>query len=288
MKDILLKSSLIKKIDHEKSILRTETHLHLYGCLDAAGLYDIGKDRYLNFSDRMDWFATEYEKVNGIRPDYRKWWASSQGFDDFRETFEFTAPGTFDKFQSKFNLLIALNPPHFDDLQLAKRVLTKDQELACLREYRTFVPHYLDERSREKYLLNLLQVTKDFSQSRSGFRPLLALSLMRTNSECHAIYDWLTSFTNKHPWTVDFITGIDFCGSEVGHPPEDKISFLAQLNKDNESRTRPWGVLYHVGEMWDHMSLASSARWVLQAALQGITRLGHAMALGVEPSASIR
>lgn len=273
----------------ESVILRTENHLHLYGCLSTEDLYELGADRYEKLSDRMEWFAAEYEKVFGFKPDYKSWWksprnASSQGLsgiDSFRTHFEFTKPASFAEFQAKFNLLIALNPPDPNNLELVKRVLTKDQSLASFREYRTFIPPYLSEANRESYLLALLKLTKDFMGG--GFEPRIAFSILRDPATSKSLYEWLHSFSQRHPWTQDLITGIDFCGDEFYHPPSLKQSFMQAVRNDNRSRPRPWQVLYHVGEMWDRISLLSSARWVVEACQMGVKRIGHGMALGVDP-----
>lgn len=262
-------------------ILKTEAHLHLYGCLKATDLWDIGRDRYRSLESRMEWFAKEYETVFLHQPQWRKWWESPSGFDDFKKIFEFTAPGPFPTFQAKFNLLIALNPPKPGAWDLVDAVLKNDGHAGGCKEYRTFLPMYLPDAEREDYVLGLLKKFKDH-QSRS-YNPLVAFSLLRSPEICDESYLWLKAFSEAHPWTADFITGIDFCGSETGHPPALKKSFIRRLNDDNLLRPRPWNVLYHVGEMWDEISLASAARWVVQASEYGARRIGHGMALAVEP-----
>jgi hypothetical protein len=46
---------------------------------------------------------------------------------------------------------------------------------------------------------------------------------------------------------------------------------------------RALSILYHVGESFSDKSLESAVRWVQEAAENGAHRLGHAIALGVEP-----
>lgn len=264
-------------------ILKTEAHLHLYGCLATEDLWEIGRDRHHKLTERMEWFAKEYETVFQKKPDWQNWWKNDQGYDGFKSCFEFTKPGPFPQFQAKFNLLIALNPPTPGDYQLARRVLTGHGKAGGTKEYRTFLPMYLSEMDREQYLLGLIEKIR--SHSSSTFRPLIALSLFRDKNVSDSAYQWLNHFCDKHPWTLQHITGIDFCGSEVEHPPRLKRDFIAQLVKDNQNLGRAWQVLYHVGEMWDQISLASAARWVVESCQYGIKRIGHGMALGVDPFA---
>ncbi len=266
-------------------ILKSEAHLHLYGCLDAEGLWTIGSDpaRLNALEPRMEWFAAEYTKTFGIVPNWREWWKTSKGFDDFKQTFEFTKAGSFPEFQAKFNLLIALNPPRPGDYELVKRVLETHSKAGGIKEYRTFLPIYLPEPDREAYLLGLLEEVRNHTD-KNRFQPLVALSFMRTPEVADESYGWLQQFCEKNPWVSSYITGVDFCASEVGHAPKWKQNFIARLYQDNFKREKPWHVLYHVGEMWDPISLASAARWVVEACALGARRLGHAMALGVDPN----
>ncbi|MGW5642193.1 hypothetical protein ACWEV3_10905 [Saccharopolyspora sp. NPDC003752] len=47
---------------------------------------------------------------------------------------------------------------------------------------------------------------------------------------------------------------------------------------------RALAILYHVGESFGDKSLESAVRWVHEAAELGVHRLGHGIALGVEPA----
>ena len=48
---------------------------------------------------------------------------------------------------------------------------------------------------------------------------------------------------------------------------------------------RALAILYHVGETFEDKSLESAIRWVQEAAELGAHRLGHAIALGIDPDA---
>jgi hypothetical protein len=86
--------------------------------------------------------------------------------------------------------------------------------------------------------------------------------------------------------TGEALTGVDFCFIEEGHPPKDKAAFFAAVADFNaEHPERALAILYHVGESFREKSLESSVRWVQEAAELGAHRLGHAIALGVDPAA---
>ncbi len=82
------------------------------------------------------------------------------------------------------------------------------------------------------------------------------------------------------------LTGIDFCFVEEGHPPKAMAAFFAAVRGFNDAHpARALAILYHVGESFGDKSLESAVRWVQEAAELGAHRLGHAIALGVDPSA---
>jgi hypothetical protein len=82
------------------------------------------------------------------------------------------------------------------------------------------------------------------------------------------------------------LTGIDFCFFEEGHPPKKQRRFFDAVKAHNEEHPhRALAILYHVGESFSDKSLESAVRWVQEAAEAGAHRLGHAIALGVDPDA---
>ena len=82
------------------------------------------------------------------------------------------------------------------------------------------------------------------------------------------------------------LTGIDFCYLEEGYPPKDKKDLFAEVRDFNRLHPeRALAILYHVGESFEDKSLESAIRWVHEAAELGAHRLGHAIALGIDPDA---
>lgn len=80
------------------------------------------------------------------------------------------------------------------------------------------------------------------------------------------------------------VTGVDFCNVEEGFPPKEQGAFFAAVAAFNAAHPdRALAILYHVGESFTDKSFESAIRWVQEAAEAGAHRLGHAIALGVDP-----
>jgi hypothetical protein len=184
-------------------------------------------------------------------------------------------------FQAKFNLLIALFPPTPDDMTLAKSVFSSHAASGGYKEYRTFLPLYLANHERITYLERLIDCAQSFETNH--YHPRLAISFSRQDTEAWDSYGFLLSFFEKRPQARQFITGIDFCGNERGHPPQNKKQLFKQIQSDRQEGLHSLEILYHVGEMWQDIGLHSAARWCVEAAQMGVDRLGHALALGMNP-----
>jgi adenosine deaminase len=81
------------------------------------------------------------------------------------------------------------------------------------------------------------------------------------------------------------LTAIDFSGVEEGHPPKTLRELFRDVRAFNGSYPeRAIAILDHVGESFEDKTLESAVRWVQEAAEFGAHRLGHAIALGIEPA----
>ena len=127
----------------------------------------------------------------------------------------------------------------------------------------------------------LLAMLKTYSEyETSDIQPRLAVSLPRDNPWP----DWeVTQDVALGPYG-HLLTGIDFCYLEEGHPPKEQRSLFEEVKEFNRRHPkRALAILYHVGESFNDKSLESAVRWVHEAAEMGAHRLGHAIALGVNP-----
>lgn len=268
-------------------MLNREVHLHLYGCVSAEDLWDLGKDRHKDVSERMEWYASEFEKVFLRRPNWQAYWGSSDGLALLRKDFLFVEPEPFAAFQARFNLLIALNPPTPGNTTLLDHVLaTHCRQGLAYAEYRTFLPPYWQREQLDPYLTAMAhRILKVEALTGGTFVPRLALSLQRGGEIYEEQYQFVRSWQKAHPKEAAAVTAIDFSHFEEGFPPEEKAVFFARVRADNKADPRmALQILYHVGESFEGMSIASAARWVWQAAALGADRLGHAIALGLDPA----
>lgn len=263
------------------TILQSENHLHLYGCLSADYLFEASFDRAKKYEARFQWFISEFEKATGHKIKPESWWNASNGRDIFRKEFICSDACTFNIFQAKFNLLIALFPPTPDDMALAEAVFSSQARYGGYKEFRTFLPLYLNPDARNAYLSKLIDSARSFETSQ--YHPRIAISFSRQDADAWDSYRFLLNFLEHHPEARPFITGIDFCGNEQGHPPEAKKLLFKQIHSDRKAGLHSLEILYHVGEMWQDIGLHSAARWCVEAAQMGVDRLGHALALAMSP-----
>ncbi|WP_059008791.1 amidohydrolase family protein [Streptomyces specialis] len=244
----------------------SESHLHFHGCVRPADHL-----RRLAAGDRVlwDWYETEMAAAYGAVPPtrevverYRRGDAGAEA--DFEKLFVFgdDDAGTFARFQAKANLLW-VTPTDVTDLAAGIRADQARQGLAYAE----------------------LRISADMLPALSG------------GSGTSVIERFAITLDRQDPWTGwehvrelalgphgHALTGIDFCGVEEGRPPKDKAAFFSAVRDFNAVHPeRALAILYHVGESFTDKSLESAVRWVQEAAEAGAHRLGHAIALGVDP-----
>jgi adenosine deaminase len=272
-----------------------ELHLHLYGTIRA--------EHYLDHlgSREVDWAEYEraYEEAYGAHPPLREILDRHRAGDldaagEFKDLFVFgdDDAGCFDRFQAKFNLLIAGSqfaqlrsradpiPPLLREIHFFVERMLEDQRRQGIQyaEQRLLLGTALSHESAALVLESILDAYD--AASRGGFTARLAASLPRDDP--WPMWDVVRELAQGP--RGEGLTGIDFCNVEEGHPPKDKAEFLASVQGFNQEHPeRALSVLYHVGESFSDKSLESAIRWVQEAAELGANRLGHAIALGVDP-----
>jgi len=273
-----------------------ELHLHLYGTIRAADYL-----RHLTGRD-IDWGWYEHEMVKayGAHPPLREVLERHHAGEPdaaaaFEELFVFgdADAGNFDRFQAKFNLLTAGS-------EFASIVRGDDSAFERLR---IEVLWFLDA-------IRADQIAQGIGHAEQR---LLVGGAVNGENAALLIDDVLAAYTagdddeleqrlavglpRSDPWPMwehaqalalgsngAALTGIDFCFIEEGHPPKDKADFFAAVHDFNDAHPgRALAILYHVGESFRDKSLESSVRWVQESAELGAHRLGHAIALGVDP-----
>ena len=267
-------------------ILTDELHCHLYGCLTPEDLWSLGRDRWRGMESRLAWYSAEYEKACGRRPTPANYWLKASGLEQLRQDFLFTKPGPFSRFQASFNLAIALLPITPDDTVVLSHVLKGQRDCGLsYGEYRCFVPPHLTPNQIAAYLATMADKTLEIAaESGETFKPRLIFSLSRIPAAGLTQYHLLKDCLRANPARAKVVTGVDFCGVEEGHPPSLTAPLIAQIISDNAAnRAHALALLYHVGESFTDKTLMSAARWVWQAHAMGAHRLGHALALGLDP-----
>src|SRR3989338_4469912 len=88
---------------------RDELHLHLHGCLTAKDVWNLGASRWEIRIPALNWYADEFEKAWGRRPQWERYWREG-GWEELRKDYEVKSFVSFSQFQACFNLVIALFP----------------------------------------------------------------------------------------------------------------------------------------------------------------------------------
>ena len=272
-----------------------ELHLHLYGTIRAADYLRYIADREIDWG----WYEAEMIKAYGGHPPLREVLERHRAGDEtaaaaFEELFVFgdADAGNFDRFQAKFNLLTAGSEmaelmrgdkSAFERLRAEARwfldAIRADQIAQGIghAEQRLLVGSVIKGDNARLLLEDMLAA---YTTSDDAIEQRLAVGLSRSNPWTM----WEHTIALALGPTGGALTGVDFCFIEEGHPPKDKADFFAAVHDFNDQHPgRALAILYHVGESFRDKSLESSVRWVQEAAELGAHRLGHAIALGVDP-----
>ncbi|MAT96945.1 MAG: hypothetical protein CL608_07375 [Anaerolineaceae bacterium] len=93
---------------------------------------------------------------------------------------------------------------------------------------------------------------------------------------------------HEQPQLSRILVGLDFSSQEEGFPPRLFGPLFQRLHQDNEANpAQQLTAVYHVGESFFDKSLESAVRWCHEAALLGAKRLGHCIALGLDPAVAV-
>ncbi len=260
-----------------------ELHNHLYGSLSVEMVYEMGKN---NPNPRWNIFLELHEKLFGEKLFPETFFEIFDSPKKLESLYYFTKSGSFEEFQSKFNLIIALSKFDPDEIQeVSYQVACKHFSEGILHsEYRLM---YSPFASKEDYYSKTLAACKGLQRAEKnhkGYNARLIISLHRDQNFKQA-YLWLKSLMQENEIVKNYLVGIDFCYIEEGFPPKDKSIFFKQVLEDNQKTPEyALAILYHVAESFNDKTPDSAVRWVIESSEYGAHRLGHCIALGVEPS----
>ena len=262
--------------------MKKDSHVHLHGCLSPEDLFRFGKETYKERAPFLNWYETEYEKSWGRKPCSKDYFEKENGLELLRKDYLFTKPGSFSQFQACFNLIIALCPIETKRFHVQEHVIRqRNEEGISFFEARTVIPFRFNKEETLEYLFGLSSLVKDLNR-KLPMTTKLVITLTRNNKLCEAHYEWVRTFMEKNKDLAEEITGLDFACQEEGHPPHEKKAFFEKVKKDNK-KGKSLELLYHVGESFEDKSIVSSIRWVFEAHKMGAGRLGHCIALGIDP-----
>lgn len=274
-----------------------DLHLHFLGSVGSRYLLD-----HLAMTERIEWelYETAMQAAYGTIPPARDIVdRHRRGEPDaaaaFHEIFVFgdADAGSFERFSAKYGLLsigsVTAMATMFGSTpaEIAAEVAAFSAGIRAERRRQGLV--YAEQRimlgrdlnsPRDRAALDTLLASYD--QPGTGLTERLVVSLHR--SDPWAGWDRLRELALGPHGSK--LVGIDFCNIEEHHPPKEQAAFFAAVHDFNAAHPeRAVAILYHVGESFTDKSLESAIRWVQEAAELGAHRLGHAIALGIDPAA---
>ena len=274
-----------------------DLHSHLYGAIRFEPFL-----KHLLRQPAIDWsdYRRAYQQAFDRDPDpaallRRLRRGDRQVVEELRRLFVFgdaDAPG-FARFQAKFDLLIAASA--------LSRLRTGDaQPIDLAREIHFFVREILRDHARQGIGYAEFRMILPGRHAAALAAPVLRLLVtnLRRGAALGVRARLAVSLPRDSPWEAwevvrqalrngagAVITAVDFCAAEEGHPPRAQREFAAALRAHNLAHPEAaLALLYHVGESFGDKSLESAVRWVHEAAEMGAHRLGHALALGLDPA----
>lgn len=250
-----------------------DRHLHLYGALTPRQALELAQGHAVDWG----WLAGRWHEAGLAPPDFAalaRRHAAGEGDAD-RELAEALAagPAGFAAFQARYDLVIACsrwaNGRHDRWSHETAEEIDRVCALAAARgpaEVRVLLPGTASDAWAEAALTHLATATE-----RHGLR--LALSLPRSAPLRH--WPLVAAAIARHGG----ITGIDLCGVE--DEPSDHATLAAAI----AACPRRPAFLVHVGEQLRAVQPLTAVRRVWDAVALGADRLGHALAVRLDPSA---
>lgn len=263
-----------------------DMHVHLYGCLTAEMLWKLAR-RKENID--WNWFESEFEKAFDQNLDMNEIVSTQENFLEFCSIFYCQETVLFPQFQAKFNLIITLcDITDLEEVKMIVRWICDDQHKQGIRhaEYRMLLPTWVKQNQFNQIIETICTQLLMYEQQTQGeFQGRFSLSLPRRNEYGDIHYEWLQTLMKHHPIVSQMTTSVDFCFFEEGFPPKDKRTLFHKIRSHNQQfPQKALAILYHVGESFTDKSLESAIRWIHESAFWGAHRLGHAIALGIEPN----
>lgn len=270
----------------DNTLKTVDLHVHLLQSLYPEDIFEMAKECYKEINWNRFGFLDRFEKIYGIRLDPIAMFeraVKSGSIAEIEQTmvYNYNERGSFDKFNIKSLFPLCVTGYYFD----------KDDHISALkpiierhkREGISYVEY------RHGFVFTNKEEWKDWNRRFAKFLKdsstdtFQAKYIMRIGNE---IYDVVKEFIRENTDLRDTIVGIDFAGREIS--PKSRKDFFKKLHHDNTiNQKEAIDVVMHIGEDYFDKSIESAIRWCHEAAELGAKRLGHCIALGLDPEIAI-
>jgi adenosine deaminase len=257
-----------------------DLHVHLYGVLAPEDIYKYGKSIWQQRKERLKWFAKEYFKSWGVYPQWEKYWTAKDGFSLLKKDYLFTKKNSFARFQSCFNLIIALFPivstdKDFVKILLDKLVLNKQNYY----EVRIVFPFYFKNHEMHEYLTTVSSSVKE-----KKVKVKFIVSLTRENKAYLEQYAIIKKWQADNKILKEIVVGIDFAADEESDSLVEKKSFITKVLNDNLADPKSKLLITcHTGESFVSCGMLSACKKIWTLSRCGTHRLANTIALGKNP-----
>ncbi|HLZ63904.1 MAG TPA: hypothetical protein VKR06_43805 [Ktedonosporobacter sp.] len=268
---------------------KSELHVHIPGCYFPEDLLELAKDCYRDINWNRFGFLDRYERIFGIRLnpiDIFDRALATDSLDELRSisTYSYKPQGRFEEFDitSFFSMCIT---GYYLDRDMHEPILRpivarhKREGIAYI-EYR--IAFGGDKQEFKDWHGRYARYFRQSSTVSFAAKYIVRLF----PNQLIESYEWLRELLHEQPELIDTIVGIDFSGREIA--PKSLHGFYEILARDNQSHPESaLDVAVHIGESFFGLSLESAIRWCHQSALFGAKRLGHCIALGMQPAIAV-
>lgn len=279
----------------EKLLTGCELHIHMAGAYTTADILALGADIFRE----IDWhgrsFLTDYKAVYGRSLDPIRLFADAladpdAGFQRFKRvcTFNRDEGGDFERFMMTYRFFQRIWAYRWQtgrETAAAMVNLMLDEHRQQGLDYVEYRSGFWGDADRQ---IEMMRIFAECLQASSddAFTARYIIPMPRTDPL--AGYLLVRRLLRQHPHLIPTVVGVDFASQEEGFPPKLFRPFFQRLQRDNRRQPeQALNVVYHVGESYFDKSIESAIRWCHEAALLGASRLGHAIALGLDPEVAI-
>ena len=279
-----------------RDLVNCELHLHLAGSVYAEDFFDIGRDVYplVAWEDRG--FIEGYNRVFNTELDPIELFTAvlnnPDQFPALKKAYVFDEDdgGDFERFMWKYRFFQRLWAYSWEqDVDTAVSIIDH-----ILNHHKQQGLRYVEYRcglfgTHDQVVARVCLLAERLQQhSHDQFSAKLILPIPRAETAMWEEWAIFCEIIETRPDLADTLVGIDFASIEEGYPPKNLRPFLQAFHPFMQKHPHfPHDIVYHVGESYFDKSIESAIRWCHEAALLGAKRLGHCIALGLDPQIAI-